>query len=409
MKRNLIVAAVLFFSSPLYQFCHGVGFYNPDQSVAAQGQTSAVAARALDASTVYYNPAGMAHLPPWQATVGCHVLLSDLEYVSPWGQKHQADDTFFVPHVYFSANPAGTRLAAGLGVNSPFGLGTDWEARSFARYVAPYSKLNLIMVNPNLAYSLSDSFSIAAGADYYTADLTFDRFVPSAMFPGPVPPGIDLGTTLDVDGDAWGWNVAFLYDISEQVSLGASYRSKADLDMSGPFKTYPPLPMALSSSLELHLPSMVKAGFAFKPTSSLTLEFDIDWLEWSRFKNVAISFSPPVIPGEVSPREWDDSFLYAIGAEYALAENWKLRAGYGYAQSPIPNRTYEPGIPRNDVHVVSLGVGKSFERLSFDLACTFILSEERKVNSNVGEPFLTVDGSYDSLVTVLGAGLSYNF
>lgn len=409
MRQNLVIfvlaVAVLGFSPEGLS----VGFYNPDQSVSAQGQADAVVARPGDASTVYYNPAGMVRLAPWDVTAGLHVVMTELEYVSPFGQEQRATDTFFIPHVYLAANPAKSRFAAGIGLNSPFGLGTDWGGNSFARYIAPYSELELIMINPNVAYKVSDKFSIAAGADFYTADLTFDRFVPSMMMPGLLPPGMDLGTRIEVDGDAWGWNAALLYDICERVSLGASYRSKADIDFSGSLKTTPPLPLSPSASLEMNLPSMIKAGIAVKATEALTLEFDVDWLEWSRFKNVLVSFSPPVLPPEVSPRDWDDAFLFSVGAEYAMGKDWKIRAGYGFAESPIPDWTYEPGIPRNDLHVISFGLGKSFNRIALDVACTFILSEERDVNSAVGEPFMSVDGSYDSFITILGGGVSYSF
>jgi long-chain fatty acid transport protein len=409
MKKNLVVFVLAFATLGLAPCCVGVGFYNPDQSVSAQGQADAVVARASDASTVYSNPAGMVRLAPWNLTAGWQVVLPELEYVSPFGQKQKATDTFFMPHVYFAANPEKSRFAGGIGVNSPFGLGTDWGGNSFARYVAPYSKLELMMVNPNVAYRVTDALSIAAGADFYTADLTLDRFVPSLMMPGLLPPGMDLGTTIEADGDAWGWNAAVMYDICERVSVGASYRSKVDIDFSGPLKTNPATPLSTSASFDMHLPSMVKAGIAVKPTKALTVELDVDWLEWSRFKNVLVTFSPPVMPPEFSPRDWDDALLYSIGAEYAMGKNWKARAGYGFVKSPIPDRTYEPGIPRNDLHVVSFGLGKSFNRVTLDAACTFILSEQRDVNSAVGEPFLSVDGSYDSFITILGGGVSYSF
>jgi long-chain fatty acid transport protein len=410
MKQNCILVGLsLLLSACVVSVCYPVGFYNPDQSVSAQAQADAVVARPQDASTLYYNPAGIVRLPTWQVTAGFHVILPEIDYVYPFGQKESLDDTFFVPHLYFSANPKNSRFAAGLGVSSPFGLGTDWGGDSFARYVAPYSKLDLLMINPNVAYQVTDSFSVAAGASLYTGDLTLDRFVPSAMLPGMLPPGMDLGTTIEVDGDAWGWNLAVLYDISEQVSFGASYRSKVDLDLSGSMTTNPPTPLTASSFLELHLPSTLKAGLAYKPTSELSIEVDIDWLEWSRFSSVEVSFFPPVLPSEVSLRDWDDAVLYSIGAEYALGRNWKARAGYGYAESPIPDATYEPGIPRNDLHVLSFGFGKAFDSLTLDLGCTFILSEEREVNSNVGEPMLSVDGNYDGFTTILGAGVSYSF
>jgi long-chain fatty acid transport protein len=410
MNRNLYLFFTAFLlAASVGGFCGATGFYNPDQSVSSQGQADAVVARPEDASTLYYNPAGIVHLSPWELTSGFHAVLFDLEHVTPAGVTQPATDTFFVPHVYFSANPPKSRFAAGIAINSPFGLGTDWGEQSFARYTAPYSKLDLMMINPNVAYKVTDRFSVAAGADVYTGEATFDRFVPSAMLPLGGPPGTDIGTSIKADGSAWGWNLALLYLLSDRVSFGASYRSKADLDLSGPLRTYPPVPLSIDSSLEMRLPSTLKAGVAFRATDRLSLEFDIDWLEWSRFKNVEVSFSPPVVPTQISPREWDDIVLYSIGGQYVLGKGWKVRAGYGYAESPIPDATYEPGIPRNDVHVVSFGAGKTLGKISLDLACTFILSEKRSVDSAVGEPFFTVDGEYDSLLTVIGGGLSYRF
>ncbi len=409
MRRNVIIlVSALLLVAPGTRLCEATGFYNPDQSVSAQAQADAVVARPQDASTVYYNPAGMVHLEPWEFTLGNNAVLMDLEYESPMGEKETASDTFLIPHFYFSANAPNSRFATGVSVNSPFGLGTDWGAKSFARYAAPYSKLNLIMVNPNVAYKLTDGLSIAAGVDFYRGDVTFDRYVPSAMLPQPGPPGMDVGTSVGANGNAWGWNAALLYLLSERLSFGVSYRSKADLDLSGSLTTSPDL-FSVDSSLEMHLPSMVKTGLAWRPIERLTLELDVDWLEWSRFNNVTVSFSPPLIPQEVSPRDWDDVLLYSVGAQYALDKGWKLRAGYGYAESPIPDRTYEPGIPRNNLHVVAFGAGKDLGKLSLDLACTFVISEERNVNSDVGTPFFSVDGSYDSLITIVGGGLSYRF
>lgn len=411
MAKNRVLSPcmLLLLCISLIADSYGTGFYDPDQSASAQAQVDAVVARPQDASTLFFNPAGIVRLSPWEATAGFHSPRPGFDYTGPTGQKGEAEHTFFVPHLYFSANPPESRFAAGLGVNSPFGLGTDWGDEGFARYTAPHTRLQLLMVNPNVAYSMTDNLSIAVGADFYTADATFDRYIPSRMLPGGGPPGMDLGASIKADGDAWGWNAAFLYDISDRVALGASYRSKTDLGFSGSLQTYPPSPLSASCCFDLHLPSMLKAGIGFKPTNRLSFELDVDWLEWSRFEDLTVSFSPPVMPPEVSRRDWHDVFFYSIVAQYSLNSGWKLRAGYTYAESPIPDHTYEPGIPANDLHVVSFGVGKSWGKLTLDLACTVGFSEKQTVNTDVGEPFFSVDGDYDSLITVIGAGVSYSF
>ena len=112
------------------------------QGLKAMG--SAYAGRSVlveDASTIWFNPAGMLKLEDkWTITVGAPVITYQLEFRdagsrSVLGQPLQGEAvqdggrTAVVPHVYI-VRRIGSRWRAGFGFNAPFGLGTDYGETS---------------------------------------------------------------------------------------------------------------------------------------------------------------------------------------------------------------------------------------------------------------------------------------
>ena len=165
--------------------------------------------------------------------------------------------------------------------------------------------------------------------------------------------------------------------------MGLSYRSKVEADLDGNLDiTNLPAGLgmgpiaALEASTEFKYPAYLKAGYACKPNDKWTVEVDIDWLDWSSFDSIVIEVEAPGFPNIVSVRDWDDSYIYAVGVEYALDEAWDLRAGYAYADSPIPNATFIPDIPRNDLNIVSVGVGYTSGNWGVDAAYTAIIVDD---------------------------------
>lgn len=409
----LVLLTYLLFSTSGYS----VGFYNPDQGAKSQGQANAFVAQADDASAAYFNPAGMAWIDGIVIQFGGMALLTDIEHLSPAGARTKTkDDAFFIPNFYVTGNVPNTDFSVGLNFNVPFGLGTDWGSGSFARFVAPDSELMMYNVNPSVAYKVNEKLAVAGGIDYYFSDLSNSQDTIAGPMLG-IPDTTTISSMkLDVDGSGWGWNAALLYRISEQHSFGISYRSKVDADLEGDLKLSD-LPAALGlgpsmtvdASLEFKYPSYVKAGYAFRPNEKLKVEFDIDWLEWSRFDTLTVEIDSPGLPDIPSVREWDDSFIYAIGLEYILNESWCLRAGYAFADTPVPEKTFIPDVPRSDLSVVSVGVGYSRAAWRVDAAYTGIISEDRDIDNDVGAPFASIDGTYESFVSVIGVNFSYEF
>src|SRR5690606_23476065 len=103
-----------------------------------------------------------------------------------------------------------------------------------------------------------------------------------------------------------------------------------------------------------------------------TLLAGATWTRWSRFKNLdiwsdqgggfvsavtSVTYGPPAdIIGHV-PENWENSWSAAIGAAYHLNEQWTLRAGYAWDESPVPEEFRTARIPSSDRHWLTVGAG----------------------------------------------------
>ena len=123
-----------------------VGFALEHQSVSNMGYAFAGgAASAEDASTIFWNPAGMTRLSGRQAVLGMNAIYGSARFTNQ-GTTSPAGPAFpitggdggnpvglnWVPNLYY-ATDLGRDFKAGIGINSPFGLKTeypsDWMGR----------------------------------------------------------------------------------------------------------------------------------------------------------------------------------------------------------------------------------------------------------------------------------------
>ena len=125
------------------------GFQLLEQNASGMGQAYAgSAAVAEDASTVFFNPAGMALLAPGKShiAVGLDFIQPSAKFsnagsTSPaliplsGGTGGDAGDMNYVPHAYIVV-PLNERMSFGLGLGAPFGLKTEYDATWVGRFHA---------------------------------------------------------------------------------------------------------------------------------------------------------------------------------------------------------------------------------------------------------------------------------
>ncbi len=169
MKRRLAVLITSTAIAGLSGEAAAVGFALEHQSMSNLGYAFAGgAANAEDASTIFWNPAGMARLPGRQVALGLNAIHGSARFTDQ-GTTSPAGPAFpitggtssnpvglsWVPNLYFATDLA-PNLKAGIGINAPFGLKTKYPPDWMGRYHAIDSVLESINVNPAIAWRAQD-------------------------------------------------------------------------------------------------------------------------------------------------------------------------------------------------------------------------------------------------------------
>jgi long-chain fatty acid transport protein len=194
----LFVTALVAFSELTRQARAGSFLIN-EQSVSGLGSAYAGgAAQAEDASTIFFNPAGIALLPQGELQGGFHYIIPSGTF-SNNGSSISAPGTPFngakitggnggdggvdhvIPNIYLSQpvfrSPQYGDLAVGIGLSVPFGLETDYDPGWVGRYAALRTKLQTFDIQPTIAYRIFDRISFGAGLDIQYASARLSQAV----------------------------------------------------------------------------------------------------------------------------------------------------------------------------------------------------------------------------------------
>ncbi|MGB8990881.1 MAG: OmpP1/FadL family transporter [Desulfobaccales bacterium] len=398
----------------------GAGFALIQQGTAAMAQGNAFVADASDASAIYYNPAGLNQLKRAQVYQGTFFNYPDREF-SGGGQDSQTNHRLYRSLTAYIAVPVHERVAVGIGFFSPFGLGTVWPPTWAGRYITTYSKLQTYNLNPVISVKLLDNLSVAAGLDLLWSKVQLKR---KSKVVVQVAPGLfrtfpDGEANLRGDGDGTGYNFGMLYEPVTGVKLGVSYRSEVKVNHFGDLTTTLPAPLPerppTPGSAALTFPPSLTAGISYSRFTPFTFEFDTTWTGWSTYKTLKVNLEQPVNGATTitSLKNWHDAWAFRFGANYAVNEAMKIRAGYIYDLTPVPDDTFDPQVPDANRHIFTVGGDLKIMRFTLGIAYNYILSEPRTKTSTIafnGVPApLQANGRYTSDVHSLGLSWSFQF
>src|SRR3982074_1810550 len=216
---------------------YGSAFALQEQSGSGLGNAFAGgAAAAEDAATIFPNPAGMSRLTGMQAAAAGSLICLEAKFSNSGslpaafqtlgGNGGDAGGCSGVPAAYF-ALPINKQWSAGIGVNVPFGLKTEYDSDWIGRFQAVKSKIETINVNPAVSFKVSDMVSIGGGANYQhlKAELTsranyagaIGQAAQLAAAAGQIPPaaimpiltayaGAQSDAKITGNDGGWGWN-----------------------------------------------------------------------------------------------------------------------------------------------------------------------------------------------------------
>lgn len=417
------------------------GFALIEQSVSGLGNAYAGgAAIAEDGSTIFYNPAGMTRIPS-QFIGAASVIIPNFKFKNE-GSTHvlqpitgtpllggnggDAGVTKVVPNLYF-VKKLNDQVVFGIGVNSPFGLTTDYDTGWVGRYYALKSELLTINVNPSIAYRFSEQFSIGAGLNisYVKAELSnaidFGTIGALRGIPGFTPQGNDGLAKLK--GDAWGLglNAGILYEFTKDTRIGLAYRSQISYTLKGDSEFYN-VPAPFSSAFrngdieaKLKTPDSLSLSFFHSLNPKWAIMGDVTWTNWSTFDELRIEFDNTGQPDSVVTTDWKDTFRFSLGATFTPTKEWALRIGAAYDQSPTPNeRLITPRIPDNDRLWLAIGAGYKFsDSIMFNIGYVHLFFQDAKIYKSVSNPEDAIRGGlrgkFSGTVDIISAELQWAF
>jgi long-chain fatty acid transport protein len=407
-KTALLAAVMLALVWSFPSDSEGAGFALIQQGTAAMAQGNAFVAEADDPSAIYYNPAGLNQLKKPQVYLATFFNYPNREFHSSDGDFSVTRPRFYESGSFYLVFPANDRVALGLGYFTPFGLGTDWPASWTGRYITTYSRLKTYNVNPVVSVKLTKNFSIAGGVDFLWSDVRLRRNTP--LIPRPL---IDGKSDLSGAGNGIGANFGFLYEPLQGVKLGLSYRTQIFVHHTGELQLSLPafvrgVPSKMDGSADIVFPSSLTFGVCVNRFAPFTFDIDATWTGWSTYKNLevkldkAIPVSGRLASSIITEKNWHDAWALRFGANWQVKDNLKIRAGYTFDMTPVPDSTLDPQVPDSNRHIFAVGGDLKIRRVTLGIAYNFILNEPRfKDNSYTinGLPLpdaYQVNGKYQS-------------
>jgi long-chain fatty acid transport protein len=446
MQRNatLLAVASACFSMCLVSQARAAGFALHEQGASGLGNAYAgAAAVAEDATTVWWNPAGMARLGAGKhfALAGAYIVPSTkfnngasqpaaLSNPAFNGTGGDAGESKLVPSFFFAMD-AGPRLNFGLGVSVPFGLATKYDSNWIGRFQGVESEVKTVNINPAVSFKLSDAASIGGGISYQqgkidlTSAVNYSAIAFSAGGAGLLGaiggPGVEGQNKTSVDGNAWGYNLGALFNVLPATRVGIHYRSSLDYDLDGT-TSFSNRPAVLAGGvpdsdvkLSLKTPDSFSISAVHELGGSLQLLADATWTHWSRIRQLPLQRTSGTQNGatlDTLTFNFNDVWRFSAGANYRLSGALVLKAGVAFDKSPVPNpETRSVRLPDQDRTWLSFGAAYQIARnAKLDAGYTYVDVKDADINNNqtaAGKGI--VNGTYNATIHVFGLQYQHTF
>lgn len=374
-----------------------------EQNASGLGNAYAGSAAVADnASTVFYNPAGMTQLKGFQLSAGVAGVGPSYTFNNSGstgaalgsGNGGDAGGWAAVPNGYMSWQITPS-LFLGFGVSAPFGLSTEYDSNWVGKNQAVKSEIKTVNYNPSIAYKINEKVSVGFGINYQTIESELSSAVPNAA----------QYSNLKGDGDTWGWNAGALFTLSPAMRVGISYRSSMDYTLKGDAKT------AISSTparASVELPDTFILSTWQQVSDRWEAMGDLSYTRWNTLKslNVYNRNTGALISSEGF--NYDSSWRVAWGAAYKATETVKLKFGIAYDRTPVSNTDRTARVPDNDRTWFSLGGqwnGRQYGKI--DLGYSYIYVKDPSIQQT--KSGTTLRGEYDASAHVVGMQYSVGF
>jgi long-chain fatty acid transport protein len=394
MQKALLVVTLLAASTS-----QAAGLAIDAQNGRATGMGSVGVASSQDSSSLYYNPAGILGVTRMDAQLGDSLILLGLGFTREGGSKQTQHTVSPPPHAFFVYR-LHEKVAAGVGVFTPFGANSQWPDDFVGRFIARRSRVATYDINPTVAFAPLSWLRLGAGfqAVYGTVDVSRQ---------------LNLVTTegsVALSGNDWGFgfNAGVQADVVPQfLTLGVQFRSQVKMGFRGDadFTTppeYTPASPDQPFTLDVTMPASLGLGVALVPLPKLLVAVDVNWVRWSSVRQLHFQLQDTPRASPPAPKNWEDRWNLHLGAEYGVTSALAVRAGFVYDPTPSPEETLSPDLPDANRVRLSVGAGYSFSSFRVDAGYQLVLLTDQP------STFQPLPGTYSGSAHVVGLTLGYS-
>ena len=379
------------------------GYKIPETSVNGVALSAANVAHSQNADAAYYNPANMSFMADENALEADMMIV----YLAPTnfkGSGTQAGDdidaeseVFLIPSLNY-VSPKYGDYRFGLSVAVPGGLTKRWEDSPAVDRAEEFT-LQVVEINPTVAYKINETLSVALGARV----LHSEGIVKSSS-----------SASRDMTGDSFdfGYNLALSYKPSKALELGLTYRSNVDLTEEGNAKLYIGDAKVYDggSSVTVPLPALLNIAMAYTFESKTTVEFVYERNFWSAYDTLDFDYVSEIPNALKEPfddpiaKDWKDTNVFRLGVTQVM-DGYTLMAGLVIDETPVPDETVSYELPDSDSISVSFG-GRYDINEEWNLGASMLYSmrDERTANND------DIEGEFsNSDILIVSAGVGYKF
>ena len=375
-----------------------------EQNASGLGTAYAGSAAVADnASTNFFNPAGLTQLGGFQFSAGVTAVGPNYEFrnenssgaIGPGGNGGNAGGWGAVPNLYLSAQIA-KNWTLGFGVSAPFGLATEYDGDWIGRNQAIKSNIKTVNYNPSLAYKLNDKVALGFGVNYQSLDGELTRYsgVPAVG-----------NVTLKGDDRSWGWNAGALFTLSPAMRVGVSYRSAVSHTLQGDVTTNV---ARTPVRADVRLPDSVILSVWQQVSDRWEAMGDLSYTRWNTFKSLDVYRRSDGAFVSSETFAYDNSWRIAWGAAYKANDAAKIKFGIAYDRTPVSNDDRSARVPDNDRIWFSLGGQWNAGRAGkVDVGYAYLYVKDPAIRQNRNG--VNLNGHYDAGAHILGVQYSVGF
>jgi long-chain fatty acid transport protein len=422
-----LVVAGLALSGVSSALATGFSIYEAGSRATALG--GAFTATADDGSALFYNAAGLSFLQGQSVEVNAMFIQPDFAFVGKLNktdetQRGEAESqTFFVPGAYYTNNN-GDKLAYGIGLYAPFGLGVKWKDPTtwVGRRISHDVSIETVYVTPAVSYMANEQLALAFGLDVAHQNLNLKRTAPEPDFgTNAIETEIDGSSSLNITP-----SLGLMYRPNEKVSLGLMYHFKKTMKFDDGTATLQDVQTngtwagtvidglggsTQKAAAEVNLPYILSLGLAYQFAPSFRAEVNYVRFGWSTFKKLTLDFQNDALDQTIH-FDYENSWQIRIGAEYDVSEKVSLMGGYVRDTTPQPLVSVSPLLPDSDRNDYSLGIVYHGESFDINASYMAVIGEDR-TNIENGEPVRNTSdypfGTYAANANIVGLGFTYHF